>query len=464
MRVLVMAGVMTLLVSDSARTWAERTWAERVQIEQKQESPADAQEAPPARHVPDAAAGPPLTLDGALDEALSRNPELIALRKQLDAARHRPEQELWLGAPTLEAQIWQWPLRSANPADTHMYMFTVRQELPGAGKRRLRAAVAEREVDMADAGIAVRAREIIGDVKRAYAALFLARKTIDLHVLGVDLLRQFADVSSAKYATGAAPQQDVLKAIVEISRLHEDLLMLDEQASIAGARLNALLDRAPDAPIGPLAEPGEQPLQTTVAELQQLAIDRQPELRAATLEVTRAQAAQAVAARELKPDLSIAGGYMLMPRGGDAWTGSIGVTWPSAPWSRGKVDAQRAEASAQIEAARARERAAVARIRLAVQEAYVRVKAAERRAELLRTSLLPQTLLALDASRIAYQTDRVDMLTIIDNQRQRLDAQVRYYGALNDLSQARADLERAVGIDLAPAMLGPVVDRAEVSR
>ena len=36
--------------------------------------------------------GPPLTLAGAVDEALARNPALIALRKQLDAARHRPGQ------------------------------------------------------------------------------------------------------------------------------------------------------------------------------------------------------------------------------------------------------------------------------------------------------------------------------------------------------------------------------------
>ena len=68
--------------------------------------------------------------------------------------------------PTFEAQIWQWPISTLNPADTNMYMFTAGQDIPGRGKRRLRAAVAEKEVDLAENEIAVRAREVIDRVKR----------------------------------------------------------------------------------------------------------------------------------------------------------------------------------------------------------------------------------------------------------------------------------------------------------
>jgi hypothetical protein len=87
--------------------------------------------------------GPPLTLDVALDEALRRNPELVALRAEFEAARHRPAQERFLAPPTFEAQIWQWPINTLNPANTNMYMFMVGQDFPGFGKRRLRAAVAQ---------------------------------------------------------------------------------------------------------------------------------------------------------------------------------------------------------------------------------------------------------------------------------------------------------------------------------
>src|SRR5262245_53551932 len=67
--------------------------------------------------------GRPLTLAGAIDEALAKNPELIALRRQFEAARQRPGQERFLMPPTLEAQIWQWPITTLNPLNTNMYMF-----------------------------------------------------------------------------------------------------------------------------------------------------------------------------------------------------------------------------------------------------------------------------------------------------------------------------------------------------
>ena len=390
-------------------------------------------------------AGPAVTLQSAIDEALQRNPTLVALRRQFDAARLRPAQERYLMPPSFEAQIWQWPVTTVNPLNTNMYMFTVQQELPGRGKRELRAAVAEKDAELASAEIAIRARNVIGEVARAYADLALARKAIDVHLDSIGLLRQFADVSAVKYSAGRSSQQDVLKAVVELSRLHDDIVTHEEAAATAAARLNTLLDRAPETPIGPVAEPREQIVLPATEELQRLALENQPELRAARLATERAQAALAVVTREYKPDFFVGGGYMLMPREAGAWTASIGITWPNAPWSRGRLDAQKAEATATIEATKAQVRAVEREIRLAVHDAYVRVQAASQRASLLRTTIVPQSQQTMEVSRVAYQTDRVDFLSVIDNQRAFLDAQLNYYRALSDRELALADLSRAIG-------------------
>ena len=392
--------------------------------------------------------GPPLTLNAAIDEALQRNPTLIALRGQFEAVRQRPAQERYLMPPTFEAQIWQWPVTTVNPLNTNMYMFTVQQELPGRGKRSLRATLAEKDVEVASAEIAIRARNVIKEVARAYADIALARKAIDIHLESVGLLRQFADVSTVKYAAGRSPQQDVLKAVLELSKLHEDLVMHEESVATAAARLNTLVDRDPQTPIGPLAEPRAEVTLPASEELQRLAVERQPELRVAKLGVERAQAALAVVNREYRPDFFVGGGYMLMPREAGAWTASMGVTWPNAPWSRGRLDARKAEATAEIEAAAAKARAVEREIRLAVHEAYVRAVAAGQRASLLRSSVVPQSEHTLEVSRVAYQTDRVDFLALIDNQRALLDAQLDYYRALSDRELALADLSRAVGVDV----------------
>jgi hypothetical protein len=89
---------------------------------------------------------PPLTLDAAIAEALVNNPTLVALRRELDVVRRRPAQDRALAPPTLEAAIWQWPLDTLNPLNTNMYMFTARQDIPGSGKRTLRAAVTDKDV------------------------------------------------------------------------------------------------------------------------------------------------------------------------------------------------------------------------------------------------------------------------------------------------------------------------------
>lgn len=397
--------------------------------------------------------GPPLTLQAALSEALEHNPELIALRKQFEAAKFRPAQERFLMAPTFEATIWQWPLNTLNPANTNMYMFMLNQDLPGRGKRELRASVAQKGVDLAENEIAVRARQVIDEVKRAYADLFVNRKAIDVHLANVDLLRQFADVSQAKYETGRISQQDVLKAVVEVAKLHDDLIVMDLQAKVAAARLNRLLNRPIGAAVGPLEEPHERMLLPAVEVLEDLALKNQPELRTAQIDIERSQAELAVAKRDYKPDFSVQGGYLLMPGQTDSLLVRVGVTWPTAPWARGKLDARVAEATASVDAAKAGEASVENALRFAVQEAYLRVKAAEQRAALLRSTIVPQSQQTLEVSRVAYQTDRVDFLALIDNQRVLLNAQLDYFKALSDQEQAIADLERAVGTEMPPAML-----------
>ncbi len=399
-----------------------------------------------AQHPAGAAAdGPPLALSAAIDEALANNPTLVALRREFDVARQRPAQERSLAAPTFEAQIWQWPLDTINPLNANMYMFTVRQDVPGPGKRALRAAVLEKDVERASNDIAVRARDVIDQVKHAFTQLFVARQAVVIHQAGVDLSRQIANLTTAKYVAGREGQRDVLEAVLEISKLHGDLITFDEQTQLAAAQLNILLNRDPAAPIGELSVPSASGPLPPLEDLQRRALERHPELRGVRIEEERAEAALAIANREYKPDFMFGGGYQLMPRTAGAWTASVGMTWPSAPWSRGALDAKKAEAVAEIQAARAREQTVANAIRLSVQQAYVRAASAAARASLLQTTAIPQSQQVLEVSRVAYQSDRGDIVGLVEQQHGLLEMQLDYHRALADVAEARADLEYAVG-------------------
>jgi outer membrane protein TolC len=406
--------------------------------------------------------GAPLSLAVAVQTALAQNLDIAALRRQLDVLRARPGQERSLPPPMFEAQIWQWPIDTLNPSKTNFYMPMATQDFPARGKRNARAALAEQDVSLGETDVAMREREVVNLVKQAYTDLVMARKAIDIHLSGVDILGEVADMSQAKYATGRISQQEVLKAVLELSKLHDDLIMLDEQRQVAAARLNTLLQRPLDTPIGALEELHEEVLTVSIEQLQTAALAAKPELMAARQQVERAEAELTVAQQEYKPDYSIQGGYMLMPNQTDALMAKVGITWPRAPWSRGKLDLHVAEMHAGIETAKARQRALESAARLSIQEAYVRVKAAEQRASLLRTTILPQSRQTLEVSRVGYQSDQVDVLAILDNERMLLSSQLEYVKALGEFQQAVADLERATGTDITPAALTAISAAGEV--
>lgn len=430
------------------------------------QTPGERPQMPPAmsRALAAATEGPPLRLEDAIRQALENNADLTAARKQVEPLRTRPAQVRFLAPPMLEAQIWQWPINTLNPANTNMYMLMASQELPGRGKRDALKTLAESEIRVADVTVSTRERDIVAAVSEAYWDLSIARRAIAIHLASVDLLHQLTDVAQAKYAAGRISQTDVLKAVVEATKLHDDLIGFERQSDQARVRLNALLNRQLDAPIGVLAEPTEAVLTLSVTDLEVLAMREHPELRVARAQIGRAQAQQAVARSTGTPDWSVGAGYMLQPRQTDAWLARVSVTWPRAPWSRGAIDARIAEAAAALSADEAEAAALETRVRLSVAEAYFRIKAAEERAALLRTALLPQSRQALDVSRIAYQTDRIDFLAVIENERTLLDAQLAFDRVLTDWRHALADLERAIGTTLQATATTPRIALNEVKR
>ena len=145
--------------------------------------------------------GPPLTLAGAVGEALANNPTLAVTTLESAAARERRAQERSLAPPQLEAEIWQWPLTTVNPLETNMYMFTMRQELPGRGKRAARAALVDTDIAAASNEVAMHGRDVVNRVKQAYADLFVSRQAVAVHQASVALLRQGADLTTVRPAT-----------------------------------------------------------------------------------------------------------------------------------------------------------------------------------------------------------------------------------------------------------------------
>jgi outer membrane protein TolC len=267
----------------------------------------------------------------------------------------------------------------------------------------------------------------------------------DVHLASLELVRQIADAAQVSLRLGRVGQQDVVKSVVELTTLRSDIVAFRRRLIWRRPTLNVLLT-VPRIAVGarprlgrcrcrdrgsPAARSGEQ-----------------PELRRAHLEVERGEAELASTRQEIKPDFSVQGGYMVVPRESDALMAKFGISWPNAPWSRGKIDARVAAQTAAIQASKARARAMENGVRLSVQEAYVRAASAQERAALLKTTVLPEVRHALDVSRIAYQSDR-DEAGVLIEPADRAGFRAGLLPRARQFDQALADLESATGSTVA---------------
>jgi len=384
-----------------------------------------------------------LDLRDALREALRANPELIALQRQYDAARAAIPEARSLEAPMFETQIWGWPLTTLNPARTDMYMFMGEQQLPGRGKRAARELVATRDADLSRDQIAVRANGILNEVKQAFADLLLAQGTADLFRQQRPVLEDTTETATLRYASGHSGQHDTVKSIVELSRLDADEIQWRERARIAQVRLTALLGRQPDTSIA-VASPADGDV-PALAEAERIALERHPEIAAASAEITREEAELARVRGERRPDFVIGGGYMLQPGGAGAWTARAAVTWPNAPWARAGLNTRIDAQEKRLAAAGAQREVVTAAVRRQVREARVHVEAAQDRIRVLESSVIPHLEHAWEVMRIAYTSDRGDFADLLDTERLLLTTRIEVVSALADLARAVADLQMAMG-------------------
>jgi outer membrane protein TolC len=151
----------------------------------------------------------------------------------------------------------------------------------------------------------------------------------------------------------------------------------------------------------------------------------------------------------MKPDLTVAGGYMLMPTGSAYRSAYMAEVTLPLPWlNRSRHDNETSEANAATDVAQAELDARTSAVFLEIRQAQIAVQSAQRRVKLYRDTLLPQAEAAFKASTAAYQNDRGEFMNLIDSQNLLLDIRTDYYKALSAADSSSAQLELAIGAPL----------------
>jgi cobalt-zinc-cadmium efflux system outer membrane protein len=116
-------------------------------------------------------------------------------------------------------------------------------------------------------------------VKTTYYELSHVYRTIEVTQRNKKILEDFAKIAETRYAVGEGIQQDVLKAYVEVSKMVDELIMLEQKKKALEAKLNALLNRPPESPLGKPEEVLFRRLPLAIEELEKMALEMNPTLR-----------------------------------------------------------------------------------------------------------------------------------------------------------------------------------------
>jgi outer membrane protein, heavy metal efflux system len=405
-----------------------------------------------AINVKPAAPGP-VSLQALVAEALEQNPEIKAMRRGFDMMRARVPQAKALPEPMLSygyagnaAFVPPFDIQKGDPASARILSFT--QEVPYPGKLTIKGKMANVEAEAEWWNYEQVRLNVVAEVKDAYYDLFYLHKAIETVTKNKELVEKFARIAEAGYSVGKGVQQDVLKAQVEISKLTDQLTVLEQRRQTAEARINSLLFREPETPVGRPEEIKPREFTHSLADLNEAALTNYPALKAQRRKIDREQYGVELARKDFYPDFTVGLTYFNRPGMPEMYGVNVGVKIPLYFWQKQRPAVTEATASARAE--RERLENATSLLFFRVKDRYLAVTTAQRLLKLYGTTIIPQSSLSLESAIAGYEVGKVDFLTLLDNLVTLLNYELGYYEQLSNQEKAIAALEPFVGVNLRP--------------
>jgi len=384
------------------------------------------------------------TVQELTDYAEAHNPDLIAARYELEAARARVQPAGALADPMFEVELRDMD-RDLNRVGSVKY--TLAQPLPFWGKRDLRAEVAESGVRAAQGEERVAATVIHERIKTAFAQYYLIREATRLNSEILALMLDLERVAQTRFANGLAPQQDVIKAQVEQTVIKSELIALDTEAVHIRGRINSLLNRPAEAP---LAEPrGLRPAPPMASLDMEILEDRlratNPLLFAQSARLAATEANRKLVERNRYPDFMVGVSPIQADDRLAAWEARVSINIPLQQETR---RSQEREAAALVNAARTRQEAIASRLLNELHEALATWEAARRQELLIQDALLPQADANYQSAMVGYENGKVDFATLLEAERQVKRARLDRLKVRVEQESRLAQIERMIGGNL----------------
>jgi outer membrane protein TolC len=387
-----------------------------------------------------------------LKEAAERNPELLAARREAEAAASRVESAAALDDPMLEAGLVNVPAQSFSlrREDMTMKVIGISQRLPYPGKRDLRREAARRDAEASAGGANEVLNRVQRDVKAAYLDLWLADESLRLTESNLRLLEQLRSIAESRYSVGQSTQADVFKAQTQLSRMQEERIKLGRERPVLEAELNRAAGRDGSAAVKPRA-PQLREADLRLEALRAAARAGRPQLLAQQRLVDRSAAQLDLAKKDYYPDFDLRFSYGQRDnfqdmRREDLISFTVAINLPV--WGKNKREPRVAEAESMRSQAAAMYQARLNEIDSMLRQQVAAAEQALRSVRLYEGALIPQARLTADASLSAYRVGRVDFFSLLDSRMTVFNAEIGHAAAVVAYNKALAEVEFLTGVGL----------------
>jgi cobalt-zinc-cadmium efflux system outer membrane protein len=405
--------------------------------------------------APGAASGQPVPVEVTVDELVARavadNPELQAVRAEVEAAQARTRQAALRPNPMLELG----GQKALGPDNNLSIGLVVPLDLNG--RKEGRVGVAEREAEVKGAHLADRERRLRADVRLRAGEVLVARRNLEVADQLLTVNKDGLALIGRRVGEGAATPLEESVAQVEVHRLEAMRELLASRVEIATLVLKTVVGLPPEAPLrlrGELAtETGSPARRDDLGGI----LDRRPDLLAARAEVAAAEARIRKEQAEGRWDASVNVGYQrqdfgfalrgLTDSGGTRpiqdvfhyFGGGISVTLPVRNRNQGNIAAAQAEATA----AERRRALMELMVRQEIESALTQHAAARRTRELYERGVRVVAGRNLAVVREAYELGRGSLLDVIAEQRRYVEIEQGYTDVLKQVWDTAVEIERA---------------------
>jgi cobalt-zinc-cadmium efflux system outer membrane protein len=379
----------------------------------------------------------PLQLVDAVRIAGERRAEIDAARARTRAGEQRPAIVSALQDPMVSPSLDHLPFMWSG-VDVSV---TIEQQIPLSGIRGHRRASALADVDRLRAETGRAGLDVGLQAATAFLMLQERQRTQALLSEQVAFARDVVAAANARYASGTAPQSDVLRAEVEVARLEALARSLVSEVRGAESMLATSLGLEADTPLPPLqpvvvAQP--PPPWPTIRS----ALIERPELSAVRAEITRAEAEVQVMRDMYRPMATIRTGPSYTMTDGKGWMAMVGLSLPI--W-RSKLRAGVAEARAVRAMSEAELRAMTRMFEGEAATATNQVQAWRDRQDALTTNVLPRARMAIAPAIAGYTAGQLPLVSVIEAVQALWMVQADVIVADVELGLAWVRLGRAIG-------------------